>query len=150
MRDQSFVLQRGPRNLTRLVAFLSSLATDKEFKVSIGLVRKERSVDQNKALYGVAYKALSEFTGYRALELHDHFLRAYFGEVEFEVMGIKHVRPRRTTTTDEEGNRQVLSTIEFADYYRFLQQQGAELGCWVPDPDPMWHLHREEEHAHAA
>lgn len=150
MKDQSFILRRGPRNLTRLVAFLSSLANDKEFKVSIGLVGKDRSLEQNAALYGVAYKALSDFTGHTGPELHDHFLRAYFGEVDYEVLGVWHKRPRRTTTTDEAGNRKLLTTVEFADFYRFLQQQGAEMGCWVPDPDPMWHLHAEERHANAA
>lgn len=145
MKEQTFILPAGAeRNLSRVMACLSAAPQEKDVKVTIGEAKKDRSLEQNNALYGVAYKALSEFTGYIAPELHEMFLRSYFGEVEVEVMGRKFVKPRRTTTTDESGKRKLLSTLEFMDFYRFIQQKGAEAGCWVPDPDPMWHLHREE------
>lgn len=150
MKEQTFVLKaNAARDLTRVVACLSGAPKDKDVKVTIGEAKKDRSLDQNNALYGVAYKALSEFTGYTGPELHDTFLRLYFGEVDRDVMGHKSRGPRRTTTTDEEGKRRLLSTMEFMDFYRFIQQKGAELGCWVPDPDPMWFMQRES-HAHAA
>jgi hypothetical protein len=150
MKDQTFTLQPGERSLTRIVAVLSALAKDVAWKITIARAKKDRSADQNSSLYGVAYKALSEFTGYTAPELHDCFLRAYFGEVEVDVMGRHFTKPRRTTTTDEAGNRKLLSTIEFNAFYSFIQQKGAEIGCWVPDPDPMWHQIKEEREARAA
>jgi hypothetical protein len=145
MKEQTFILPQGAqRDLTRVVACLSAQPKDKDIKVTIGEAKKERSQDQNSALYGVAYKALSEFTGYTGPELHELFLRSYFGEVEVEVLGQRFKKARRTTTTDDRGNRKLLSTIEFMDFYRHIQQKGSEIGCWVPDPDPMWHLHRED------
>jgi hypothetical protein len=145
MKEQTFIFPGVvTRNWTRLIAFLSSQPEGLNLKVVVSEAKKDRSLEQNNALYGVAYKALSEFTGYIAPELHEMFLRSYFGEVEVEVMGKRFVKARRTTTTDESGKRQLLSTIEFNDFYRYIQQKGAELGCWVPDPDPMWHLHQED------
>lgn len=145
MKEQTFILKAAvERNLARVVAFLSALPRDKDIKVTIGEAKKDRSLEQNNALYGVAYKALSEFTGYTGPELHEMFLRSYFGEVEVEVLGQRFKKARRTTTTDERGNRKLLSTIEFMDFYRHIQQKGAEINCWVPDPDPMWHMHRED------
>jgi hypothetical protein len=150
MKDQTFTLQPGERSLARIVAVLSALAKDVAWKITIARVKKERSDPQNSALFGVAYKALGEFTGYTAPELHDVFLRAYFGTVEREIFGEITTRPRRTTTTDENGQRNKLSTVEFNAFYAFVQQKGAEIGCWVPDPDPRWHEIKEERASRAA
>jgi hypothetical protein len=151
MKEQTFILRaNSQRDLTRVVAVLSAAPKDKDIKVTVGEAKKERSDPQNNALFGVAYKALGEFTGYTAPELHDLFLKAYFGKVEKELFGEVTVRPRRTTTTDENGRKNKLSTIEFNAFYAFVQQKGAEIGCWVPDPDPMWHAVKEERASRAA
>lgn len=151
MKEQTFILRANSgRDLTRVVAVLSAAPKDKDIKVTVAEAKKERSDPQNNALHGVAYKALSEFTGYTGPELHDVFLRAYFGEVEREIMGQIIKRPRRTTTTDENGKKSKLSTTEFNAFYSFVQQKGAEIGCWVPDPDPMWHVVKEERASRAA
>jgi hypothetical protein len=147
MREQTIPFRRGLRNFATLMGFLSAVPLTEEFQVTIGPIKKERSDLQNKALYGVAYVALGEFTGYTAPELHEVMLRAYFGEVEREVMGKTVITPRRRTTTDEDGKKKKLSTLEFAAFYSFIQQKGAEIGCWVPDPDPMFMLHKEERAA---
>ena len=143
-RKQTFTIAPGA-HLGRLIALLQ--ASTRTLKVTIEDVTKERSDAQNNALFGVAYKALSEFTGFTAPELHDVFLRAYFGEVEKTVMGVTTKKARRTTTTDEDGKRSKLSTVEFNAFYSFIQQKGAEIGCWVPDPDPMWNLIKAERAA---
>ena len=148
MKEQTFILPRDvERNLTRVNACLSAMPRDKDVRVTIGEAKKERSDDQNSALWGVAYKAIAEFTGYRAPELHDVMCRLYFGEVEVEVMGRTVIRPRRSTTIDEEGRKRKLSTVEFNAFYSFVQQQGAELGVWVPDPDPRWNERAQERAA---
>lgn len=143
MKDQVIHLPIGERSLTRIVAVLSALAKDVEWVITIAKRKKERTDDQNSALWGVGYKALSEFTGHAPAELHDHFLRAYFGEVEYEVLGKVYTKPSRTTTTKEDGKRSLLSTVEFKRFYEFLQAQGSEMGCWVPDPDPRWREYHE-------
>jgi hypothetical protein len=147
MREQTIPFRRGLRNFASLVGFLSAVPLTEEFQVTIGPIKKDRSDPQNKALYGVAYVALGEFTGYTAPELHEVMLRAYFGEVEREVMGKIIITPRRRTTTDEDGKKKKLSTLEFAAFYSFIQMKGAEIGCWVPDPDPMFWLHKQERAA---
>lgn len=147
MSAASFILRKGqPRDrmIERICAFLKILGTDKDWQVVVERKKRERSNPQNNALFGVAYKVLREFTGHTLDELHSHFCRSYFGEVEYEVMGKLYKRPRRTTTTDENGKRDVLSTLEFCDFYRFVQLQGAELGAFVPDPDPFYFEHREK------
>lgn len=147
IREQTFKFRRGLRTFASLMGFLSAISSDEEFQLTIAPIKKERSDPQNNALWGVAYKALSEFTGFTGPELHEVFLRAYFGKVEHEVMGEIVARPRRTTTTDENGKKSKLSTLEFAAFYSFIQQKGAEIGCWVPDPDPMFWLAKEERAA---
>lgn len=143
MKDQTFILRRGARNFTSLMAFLSTLDVTKEFQVSIGLVKKERSDPQNRALWGCAYKTLRDATGNDPDDLHTYFCGEYFGWVEYEVMGATRKRPRRSTTKDENGKRDVISILALQDFYAFIQQRSAEtVGVYVPDPDPMWWEHR--------
>lgn len=139
MKEQTFILRRGVRNFTSLMAFLSRLDVTTDFQVTIGLVKKERSDLQNRALWGCAYKTLRDATGNDPEDLHTYFCGEYFGWVEYEVMGATRKRPRRSTTKDENGKRDVISTTQLQDFYAFIQQRSAEtVGVFVPDPDPMW------------
>lgn len=139
MRDQTFILRRGIRNFASLIGFLSALPTDKEFQVTIGSVKKERSDLQNKALWGCAYKTLRDATGNDPEDLHAYFCGEFFSWVEYDVMGQKRRRPFRTTTRDENGKRDVISTLQLSEFYSFIQQRAAEtVDVYVPDPDPMW------------
>ena len=60
---------------------------------------------QNQALFGVAYKVLSDETGYTKDELHEAFCRKFFGTRESIVFGVPVRSPQRTTTRDENGKR---------------------------------------------
>lgn len=143
MKEQTFVLRRGPRSFTKLMAFLSSLDVTKEWQITIGSVKKERSPQQNKALWGCAYETLRKATGNDKEDLHDYFCGEYFGWDIQDVMGQKKKKPKRTTTTDYDGHRDVISTIHLQDFYAFIQQRSAETaGVFVPDPDPMWWEHQ--------
>lgn len=144
MREQTFILRRGVRNFTKLMTFLSVLDVTKEFQVTIGPVKKERSDLQNRALWGCAYKTLRDATGNDPDDLHTYFCGEYFGWVEYDVLGQTRKRPRRSTTKDEHGKRDVISTIHLQDFYGFIQQRAAEtVGVYVPDPDPMWWSHEQ-------
>ena len=139
MKEQSFILPKGRRNFTKLMAFLSVLDVTKEIQVTVGPVKKERSDLQNRALWGCAYKTLRDATGNDPEDLHTYFCGEFFSWVEYEVMGQKRKRPFRTTTRDENGKRDVISTLDLQDFYAFIQQRSAEtVGVFVPDPDPMW------------
>lgn len=142
---QSFVLQRGERDLTKLVASLSALDKDKPWRITIEEARKERSDLQNRALWGVAYATLRDATGNDPEDLHAYFCGEYWGWVEYDVLGQTRKKPRRTTTRDEDGNRDVISTLHLSDFYSFIQQRAAEtVGVYVPDPDPEWWQHQEK------
>lgn len=134
---QQFILDRGERNLSKIVAFLSALSTGKMWKITVSLYRRDRSDLQNNALWGVAYKVISDHTGYELEEVHDYMLRKHFGVVEKWIFDERKSYPRRTTTTNEKGERDLLTTVEFNDYYETIQRIAAiEVGVVVPDPDP--------------
>ena len=109
----------------------------KMLKVTVQLAKQDRTTKQNSALWGVAYPAFRElgFEGDNDMkQLHEYFCCEYFGRKETKIRGVEI--PIRTTTTDEEGKWNPLSVEEMADFYRFVQRGGTELGVFVPDPDP--------------
>lgn len=130
--------------IEQLGTFLQSCRPGRRLKITICEARQERSDPQNHALWGVAYPPIMEHMGLRGErekeELHEFWCGAYFGWTVYEIMGQQKKRPRRTTTTDEQGHRQVMSTVEFMEFYAFIQQKSAEYGVDVPDPDPEWFL----------
>lgn len=122
---------------------LASLDELVAWKVTIEPVIAERTIQQNRYLNGVAYKMIGEKTGYERNEIHEYFLGLFFGWREKKVprkpsnpKGIESV-PIRSTTTNENGKRSVLSTEDFWKYVEFLQRFAAEkLHMVIPDPDP--------------
>jgi hypothetical protein len=129
-----FLLAKGDRSLTKLVGFLSSLAKGKAWKVEVSEHRRSRSNEQNNALWGVAYEAIRKASGNDPDDMHEWCCGEYFGWVESEIFGSRKKKPRRTTTKDEHGRRNVLSTTEFMDFYSHIQRRMAEYGIYVPDP----------------
>lgn len=139
-----FILQKGERNLSRVVAFLSALSKGKAWRIEVSEDRCTRSVQQCRYLNGVAYKLLSDRTGYSRDDISEFMCGKYFGWKTVKVprtpnnpRGVED-KPLRTTTTDENGNRSVLSVTDFMDYVAFVQQFGAEHGVFIPDPDPNY------------
>ena len=113
---------------------------DPQFEVVIRHHKKDRSLAQNHSLFGVAYPPLMEHMGMRGdadrKDLHTYFCGEYFGWVDYTILDKRKQRPKRTTTRDEEGKRDLLDTVAMADFYSFVQQRGAEHGVDVPDPQP--------------
>lgn len=142
MIEHSFTLDRGPRNLAGLFRFLSLLDVTKAWRITIGPVKKERSDLQNRALWGCAYKALYDATGNDPEDLHEYFCGEYFGWKETRILSRRRLKPKRSTTRDENGKRDVISTRDLSDFYAFIQRRAAEtVGVYVPDPDPNWWHH---------
>lgn len=142
-----YYLRAGDQNrgrvLANLVEALQALDPKRTFVVEAKQYQKPRTDDQNKALWGCAYKALREQSGNDAEDLHEFFCGEFFGWTTYEVLGQVKKKPVRTTTHDAAGKRDVMSAVWFADFYDFLQHRSAENGFHVPDPDPMWKLHKE-------
>lgn len=146
MREQTFPFPRGLRNFARLISFLSAIPNELAFQVTIAPIKKERSDLQNRALWGCAYETLHKATGNDKDDLHTYFCGEFFGWVEFDVMGQTRKRPARSTTKDQNGKRDVISTLQLSEFYEFIQQRAAEtVGVYVPDPDPMWWSYEERK-----
>lgn len=135
---ETFTLEKGPRDLTTIVRFLSSLSPTRAWEVVVKRKTKPRSDPQNNALWGVAYKRLSDFTGYEMDELHRMFMKGFFGVKIVQVGDLSEELPIRTTTTDESGERSVMSVEEFSALYDYIQRKAASIGCHIPDPDKNW------------
>ena len=141
--SQTYALHKGDMRralvLANLHAFIERLPATKSWRIEIKELRKERTLDQNAALFGVAYAAIMAATGLEGErereELHRNFCGDYFG---WAPGPLGHRRPVRTTTTNERGERDVLDTQGMAEFYDFIQRQAAEYGIDVPSPDPLW------------
>lgn len=136
-----FILRKGAIRLgilASLISFLNGLGQDEEWQVTIKKHKKSRSDTQNAALWGVAYATLERETGNDPEDLHAYFCGEFFGWSETEVMGRRKVKPRRTTTRDESGKRDVVAWDVFCDFYATIQRRAAAIGVYVPDPDPNW------------
>lgn len=138
---QIFTLNAGGAERSTVLAnatrFIAGLAGNKSWKVEIKEARKSRTLDQNAALWAVAYPPLREATGHSVEDLHEYFCGEYFGWSEYKVMGNPRSRPIRTTTTGEDGKRDLIDTRTFNDFYANVQRIAAGMGVIVPDPDPF-------------
>ena len=114
----------------------------KDITLTVSEVKRERTSKQLHALFGVAYKSLMDQMGLRGAaekdELHATFCGEFFGWRTDVILGVARKVPVRTTTTDENGNRDVISSREQLELYSFIQQKSAEYGYTVPDPDREW------------
>lgn len=128
MSGHSFILPPDNREpmLDRIRAFAKDALPGKRLKVTVEEYRRKRSDDQNRALWGVAYKMLSDATGNDASDLHTFFLGEHFGWETIDVMGQKRRIPARRSSR--------LTTAEFAEFYEFIQRRAAEVGYYVPSP----------------
>lgn len=109
----------------------------------------ERTVKQRKSLFGVAYKSLMEQMGLHGErekdQLHEMMCGEYWGWRDSVMLGSAKRVPVRTTTTNERGERDVISTREQLDFYAWIQQRAAEHGYDIPDPDKEWFRKAERE-----
>ena len=128
----------------------------KPLKVEITEDKPERTDKQNRSLWGVAYPPIMEFMGLRGEsdkeDLHSFWCGEYWGWVTTDFLGKKKQHPVRTTTHNEEGNRDPITIGEMIKFWDFIQQRAAEHGICVPAPDPGWRIRAKidaEEEARA-
>lgn len=96
----------------------------KEVQVSVGLVKKQRSNNQNRFLWGVCYKLLSDTTGYIPEEVHDAMRMMFLLDKTREI-------PTLLSTTG-------LTTKEFEEYLEKIRIWAAqELSCIIPLPNEV-------------
>jgi hypothetical protein len=120
----------------RYCAFLQ--AQPLPLEVSSRPWKKTRSNEQNALLFGVVYPPIAEAMGYTVEDIHEYMLGRHFGWVDAKVPktprnpeGLES-RPFRTTTRDETGRRNVLSTVEFSKFLDTVERVAAQAGVFVP------------------
>ena len=120
----------------RYCAFLQ--AQPLPLEVSSNPWKKTRSNEQNALLFGVVYPPIAEAMGYTVEDIHEYMLGRHFGWVDAKVPktprnpdGLES-RPFRTTTRDENGKRNVLSTNDFSKFLDTVERVAAQAGVFVP------------------
>jgi hypothetical protein len=124
-----------------VVDYLEDLPMDKSWRVSVEAAKSERTLQQNRYLFGVAYKLISEVTGCEKDDIHTDMLKKHFGtklkkvpRSKYHPDGLDEV-PLRTTTTDEHGRRVVLGKIQFAEFVDFVHRWAMQnLDLYIPAP----------------
>jgi hypothetical protein len=107
------------------------------WEITVKRHAKKRSVPANNYLWGVCYVAMSDASGYEKDELHEIMCGKFFGNKVIDIMGVKKRVPLRSTTTNEEGEEDTLSTAAFAEFVDFVIREAA---TWfevvIPPPSP--------------
>ena len=100
---------------------------NKKVTITVEKYFKQRSGQQNRYLFGVAYKLISDHTGYTIDEVHDLMAKKFIGEKEIKIGKLK-------VTTHETSTK--LSTTDFMGYIASIQKFAAEeLDVFIPDPE---------------
>lgn len=114
--------------IARLTGFLAQLSRQCAWEVTVRRVRRTRSQQQNRYLWGVAYPAiLAHLPGWTADDLHEFCLGEWSGWETLDGFGRRRLRPIKRSA--------VLSVTEFQDFLADIQRRMAERGINVPDPE---------------
>ena len=93
-----------------------------------------RTLKSNAFLWAAVYAPLVERVGFTAEDWHDYFCQLHFGTVEYvKPSGEIELRPKRTTTKNEHGKRDVLKGKAFADFVTFVESECAKRGVFVTE-----------------
>lgn len=114
----------------RYIAFLEAQALPLDVRCDPW--REPRSLPQNAYLWAAVYAPLVERCGFDAESWHEYFCTAHFGAVHtVKPSGESVTTPKRTTTRDEHGKRDVLKGKAFADFVTFVESECAKRGVFV-------------------
>ena len=127
-----------------LAKMLTTIFPGKPVRVTVEIAQPDKTPAQNRYLWAVPYKLLSEVTGYEAEELHEWACGAMWGWKDRKCPrsprndeGIVSV-PIRTTTRDANGEPNKCSAEDMGLLWLKLQKLGASFAIVIPDPDKDW------------
>lgn len=124
-------IETGPE-LDRYVAFL--YAQKLPLELTCKPWKPARRLTANAYLWAYVYEPLIEATGSVAEpeEWHEFFCIKKFGGVPYiKPNGEEGVKPRRTTTKNEIGDRDVLKGDAFNDFLVFVESECAKKGVFI-------------------
>jgi len=134
MTTQKFVI-RDQEILDRLIEYIQGVYQDRLYEVLIRPYRTERSLTSNDFYWVSVVTPLSELTGHSNSEIHDILCKQFFGTKSVEFNGKVYELPNRTTTTNENGERDVLPQEEMTRFIEYGHQIATEMGA-SPPPIP--------------
>lgn len=118
------------RDLERWVAFLR--AQELPLEVTAEPWKDPRKLTANAFLWRFIYGPLVDVAGYSDIEWHDWFCIQHFGGVPHtKIDGSIEIRPRRTTTKNEYGKRDVLKGEPFNKFLIFVESECAKRGVFI-------------------
>lgn len=131
------------REIERIVALCQRYELGKPVNVRLTIARPERTPPQLRYLWGCAYELLSEAAGYEKQDIHEYLCMAFFGKKIKILPGNRTEEvPIRTTTEDEDGQRDVIDGEAFWRFVEFVQRFGARHGIIIPDPSKDYKIER--------
>lgn len=128
-------------DIAALLPVLRMYQEGKPVNVKVSIARPERTIPELRYLWGVPYKLLGEAMGFEPDEISEYLCGCFFGWRPKKLPGGREqIVPLRTTTTDEDGNRDVIEGEPFWKYVAWIQRVGARHGLVIPDPDPNYKI----------
>lgn len=121
--------------IAKAIRFFHALPEGKAWSIAVEQVSNRRSEQQNKYLWAVCYPTIlaeggETLGGWTKDDLHEFFLGEWSGWNVLEGFGRKRMKPMRRSSR--------MNKQDFADYVAFIQRKAAEMGIFIPDPDPEW------------
>lgn len=139
------VTQGRADKLPALLRYLSEFHPNKPVRVTIEIARPDKTPAQNRYLWAVPYKMISQATGFEAEDLHEWNCGAQWGWKDKPVpktprnpTGFESV-PVRTTTRNADGEPEKCSMEELTELWERMQRRGVSLEIFIPDPDPDYY-----------
>jgi len=126
-RNQLTVGKDREGQLKTLLAYIAGLSATKAFIVTVEDFARNRSDQQNRYLFGVAYRRFADATGNDVDDIHEYFLGERFGWIEVEIAG--HIKRKPAHRSSK------LTTVQFEELCEFIRAKAAEYGVWIPEPN---------------
>lgn len=121
----------GRLKLEGLEVFRQTLARFPDGPVTLRITvgKRQRSLAQNAYFHGVVLPLFAEHTGYTTTEAKD--------AIALQLIPHEIVDLKTGEVVTVPGHTSKLTVAEFNDFIMRVQQLGAELGLYVPDPNEV-------------
>jgi hypothetical protein len=109
-----------------------------QLEVTVQRMRATRSPAANAYYWSTVLAYISEYTGDTEVDLHDFFKMRFLPKrLAINAHGEETAIP---------GSTRKLNKVQFYDYIEQVRQFAlSEIGVVIPDPDPLWREHQDEE-----
>lgn len=107
-------------------------------EVTVKPWKPARRDEANDYLWGYVYPPLVAVAGFSSDEWHEYFCGEFFGWAEStRIDGRIEHKPRRTTTRNEAGKRDVMKGKAFNDFLVFVESECATRGAFIERERPV-------------